>query len=199
MCGRHFESLEDLSITHFGSLNGAHNNDALCFTEGVVASTDRSKMVTLIARTRSLGLAVPFEQGSNAHVLVPGSFWSGNPPTRGALRNLAKRGIGLWCEPCPPRCMDSCTRTQPFTMPMFTPTEKNQTVSGWRKRNSVSVLVTVCGYVWRIRRILGKPESGRSVKVPGSKFCAKWPSEEDCYQKNERETSLWITRTGSMA
>ena len=58
------ESLEDLSITHFGSLNGAHNNDALCFTEGVVASTDRSKMVRLIGRTAAWGWPFLLNKGA---------------------------------------------------------------------------------------------------------------------------------------
>ena len=45
VCDRYLkESLEDFLITHFGSLNGVHNNDALCLTEGVVASAGRSKM-----------------------------------------------------------------------------------------------------------------------------------------------------------
>ena len=78
--GRHLkESLEDLLITHFGSPNGVHNNDALCFTKGVGASTDRSRRHRILAR--GLGVAVSFGQGSKAHVLVPGSFWSGNPQT----------------------------------------------------------------------------------------------------------------------
>ena len=51
VCDWHLkESLEDFLITHFGSLNGVHNNDALCLTEGVVASTDRSEMMRIIAR-----------------------------------------------------------------------------------------------------------------------------------------------------
>ena len=107
MCGRHLEeSLEDLLITHSDSSNGFHDNDALCFTEGVAASTDRSKMVRIIAR--GLEVAVPFGQRGKAHVLGPGSFWFGNPPTGsvygskgavvvdgGALRDLAGRGTGL--------------------------------------------------------------------------------------------------------
>ena len=80
MCDRHMkESLEDFLITHFGSLNGVHNNDALCLTEGVVASSDRSKIIRIVAR--GLGVAVPFGQRCKAHVLVPRSSWSGSPRT----------------------------------------------------------------------------------------------------------------------
>ena len=161
MFGRHLkESLKDLLITHFGSPNGVHNNDALCFTEGVGASADRSKRIRIPASVWRV--AVPFGQRVKAHVLEPGSFWSGNPPTSlvygskgavvvdgGALRDLAEHGTGLRCGPCRPRCTDSDTRTQPFTTPMLTPTEKSQTMSGWRERNAASVLVTMCGYVWR--------------------------------------------------
>ena len=80
VCDRHLkESLEDFLITHFGSLNGVHNNDALCLTEGVVASSDRSKIIRIVAR--GLWVAVPFGQRGKAHVLVPRSSWSGCPLT----------------------------------------------------------------------------------------------------------------------
>ena len=99
---------------------------ALCFTERVVASTDRSKMIEIVAR--GLEVVIPFGQRGRAPVLGPGSFWSGNPPTNfvygstgvdgGALGDLAGPGIGLRCRRCPPRCTDSDTGSQPSTMPL---------------------------------------------------------------------------------
>ena len=157
VCGRHLkESLEDFLTTHFGSLKGVHNNDAPCLTGGVVASTDRRKKIRIIAR--GLGVAVPFGQRGEAHVLVTRSSWSGNPPG-GALRDLAGRGTGLRCRPCRPRSANSNTRSQPITTPTLTPTEKKPTMSGRRKRNSASVLVAICGHMWRVRRIRRKPKS----------------------------------------
>ena len=116
MCGGHLkQSLEDLMIIQFGSPDGVHDNDALCFTEGVGASTNWSKRIRILAR--GLKLAVPFGQRGKAHVLVPGSFWSGNlPPTGlvfgskgavivdgGAIRDMVERGTGLRWRPCQPR------------------------------------------------------------------------------------------------
>ena len=75
-------------------------------------------------------------------------------------RDWAGRGTGLRCRTCLPRCTGSDALTRPFTTPTSTRTAKNQTTSGWRKRNSASVLVTMCGYVWRVRRIRRKPKSG---------------------------------------
>ena len=58
VCRHLKEPLENLLITHFDSRNGVHGDCALCFTEGVVASTDWSKMIGVIAH--SLGGAIPF-------------------------------------------------------------------------------------------------------------------------------------------
>ena len=70
-------------------------------------------------------------------MLAPGSIGSGDPPTdlacgsevavvvdEGALRDLAGRGTDLRFRPCLPRCTDSDTGTQRFTMIMLTPTER---------------------------------------------------------------------------
>ena len=78
----------------------------------------------------------------------------------GALRDLTGHGTGLRFRPCVQRCSDSDTKTQPFTMPILTPTENDQTMSGRRRRVSVSVLGMVCWYVWGIRRIRRTPMSG---------------------------------------
>ena len=106
-----------------------------------------SKMIRTIIPT------IPLGQRSR-DVRAPGSIWSGNLPTNlvygstvavvvdeGALQDSAGLGTGLRGGPCSPRCTDPDARTQPFTMPMLTPTEKNQTMSGWRKRVSVSFLI----------------------------------------------------------
>ena len=157
------EPLQNLLIPHIGSTNGVHGAFALCFTEGVVASTDWSKMIRIIAR--SMGVAIPFGQSGRAHVLAPGSIGSGDPPTNlscgsevavvvneGTLLDLAGYETDLRFRPCLPRCTDSDTRTRPFTLPMLTPTEMDQTMSGWRRRVSVSVRSMVCWYVWEINQ-----------------------------------------------
>ena len=135
------EPLEDLFVPHLGSTNGVHGDFPLCFAEGVVASTDWSKMIRRIAN--SIRVAIPLGQSGGAHVLAPGSIRSGGPPTNlaygsevavvvdeGALRELARHGTDLRFRTCFPRCTDSDTKTQPFTMPMLTPTEEDQTMSG---------------------------------------------------------------------
>ena len=73
------EPLEDLLIPQISSPNGLHSDSALCFAEGVVASTDGSKMIRIIAR--SMRSAIPSEQSGRARVLAPGSIGSGNLPT----------------------------------------------------------------------------------------------------------------------
>ena len=77
----------------------------------------------------------------------------------GRRRPSGLGGTWNWFEvsTLPPK--NSNTRTQPFTTPTLTSTEKNQTMSGWRERNSTSVLVTMCGHVWRVRRIRRRPKS----------------------------------------
>ena len=97
----------------------------------------------------------------------------------GTHRDLAERGSGLKCRPCLLRSANSNTRTQPFKTPTLTPTEKNPTMSDRRSRNSASVLVSMCGHVWRVRRIRRRRSRGMSKgSSPGKahvgKFCAKW-------------------------
>ena len=147
---------------HFGSRKGGHGDRTLCF---------QSKMIRIIAR--SLGVTIPLGQRCRAHVPSAGSIWFINLPTilvsggkvavvvdEGALQDSAGLGTGLRFRPCLPGCTDSDARTQPFTMPMLTPTEKSQTMSGWRKRISVAVLIMVCRFVRRIARIRRIPRSG---------------------------------------
>ena len=157
-----------------GSTNGVHGDFPLCFAEGVVASTDWSKMIRRIAN--SIRVAIPLGQSGGAHVLAPGSIRSGGPPTNlaygsevavvvdeGALRELARHGTDLRFRTCFPRCTDSDTKTQPFTMPMLTPTEEDQTMSGWRRRVSVSVL----SMVWiGVRRLVGQGQHRTSLHTP---------------------------------
>ena len=125
--------------------------------KGVVGSTERGKMLRII--DLSLELSIPFGQRGRAH---PPIWYTGAKEpslwTKAPFGTWQGVELVLRCGPCPPRCTDSDTRTQPFTMPMLT--EKNRTMSGWRKRISVSVLIMVCGHVWEIRRIQRKPRSG---------------------------------------
>ena len=44
------EPLEDLLIPHIGSMNSIHSHFALCFTEGILASTYWSRMIRIRAR-----------------------------------------------------------------------------------------------------------------------------------------------------
>ena len=112
-------------------------------------------------KVRSVGSAIPLGQSGRAYALVPGSVGSGNPPTtlayrsevavvvdEGTLPVLAGHETDSKFRHCLPRCTDSDTKTQHFTMPMLTPTAEDQTMSGWRRRVSVSVLIMVCWYVW---------------------------------------------------
>ena len=80
--------------------------------EGLVASSDRSEMMRIIARGLGGRGSVPFGRSS----------WSGNPLTNlengskgatvvdgGALRDFAERGTGLRCRPCLPRSANANT------------------------------------------------------------------------------------------
>ena len=95
-------------------------------------STDRRKMIRIIARR--LGVAIPFGQRSKGPriILVQES------PT-----NLVRGSEGAVVVD------EGAFRNL-----------AGRTMSGWRKRIPVSVLITVCGYVWTIRRIRRKPKSG---------------------------------------
>ena len=50
------EPLEDLLIPHNGSTTGVHGDFALCFIEGVVASTSWSKEIRIIVRSREVAI-----------------------------------------------------------------------------------------------------------------------------------------------
>ena len=51
VCGWHLkEFLEELLITYFGSPNGVHNNDALCFTTDRCRSPEGSSLMGLVNR-----------------------------------------------------------------------------------------------------------------------------------------------------
>ena len=165
------EPLEDFLIPHIGSTSGVHSDFALCFAEGVVASTDWSKMIRITAR--SVGVAIPVGQSGRAPVLAPGSIGSGDPPTNLAygsgvavvVVDFAGHETDLRFRSCLPRCAYSDTKTQNFTMPMPTLTEKDRTMYGWRRRVSVSVLSMVC---WYVRRSGGFGENRSRCMSKGS-------------------------------
>ena len=70
-----------------------HGDCALGFIEGVVVSTDRRKMIRIIARR--LGVAIPFGQSSKAHVLALGSFWSRDHQP---IRYAGLKELSLWLK-----------------------------------------------------------------------------------------------------
>ena len=129
------EPLEDLLIPHISSTNRIHSNFALCFAEGVLASTDWNRRIRV--RAHSVGLSIPFGQNGRTHVLTPGLIGPRNPPTKFAygseaavvvddstLWDLAGHGTDLRFRPCLPRRPDSNTKSESLTMPTLTPTER---------------------------------------------------------------------------
>ena len=193
------EPLEDLLIPHIGSPIGVHSDFVLCFTEGVVASTEWSKMIRIIAR--SVGSATPFlAQRDSAHVLAPGSIGSGNPPTsltygsevavvvdEGTLLDLAGNEAGLRFRPCLPRCASSCTTSAVNNAEVDTDRKGSNNIwlalEGLRVRSG-----GVCGYVWGIensektevgvcRRALDLGRDTRANSVPRGDQRMRAPDE----------------------
>ena len=192
------EPLEDLLIPHIGSPIGVHSDFVLCFTEGVVASTEWSKMIRIIAR--SVGSATPLAQRDSAHVLAPGSIGSGNPPTsltygsevavvvdEGTLLDLAGNETGLRFRPCLPRCACSCTTSAVNNAEVDTDRKGSNNIwlalEGLRVRSG-----GVCGYVWGIensektevgvcRRALDLGRDTRANSVPRGDQRMRAPDE----------------------
>ena len=107
-----------------------------------------------------LWVAVPVRHRRKAHVLVSGSFWSEIQQPgrmqeqrcrRGGRRCPSGLGFEVWTLPT-----NSDARTQPFTTPMLTPTEKESN-DVWLAQEELRV--RMCGHVWRVRRIRRKPKS----------------------------------------